>query len=180
MNSGDEDDRRARRVRLARALLAYVLVPAWVVPSLADWAFHRRTHIERNAGAAESLTHVAMALEAGAGIVAGTVLELDAGTVCVMALAALVHEATAVFDVAYARPRRLVAQAEQHVHSFLEVLPFVNALLGAFAHGARAPRFALRVRRDVPAAMLLVCGASSVLGIAPYVEELIRCLRARR
>ncbi|HEX3549248.1 MAG TPA: hypothetical protein VHT53_02680 [Candidatus Elarobacter sp.] len=186
---GEAGDDRARRESLARAFLAYVLVPAWVIPAVADWAFHRRTHIERNAGAAESITHLAMNAEAGVGIVASTVFEIDAGVIAVMIAAALAHEATAVLDVAYAKSRRYVAQAEQHTYSFLEVLPFVNAALAAFAQprqalallglGGEAPRFAFRVRRPIPLRTTIVCGACGVLGMGPYVEEFIRCVRAR-
>jgi len=190
--AGDGDiEERARREALTRAFLTFVLVPAWVVPAIADWAFHRATGIERNAGTSESLLHVAMSLEAGAGIVAGSVFEIDAGVIATTALAAIAHEATAVFDVAFAKPRRAVSQAEQHVHSFLEVLPFVNVALAAFARprqamaliglgGGERPRFAWRVHRQIAPSAFLVCGASSVLGVGPYLEELVRCLRAQR
>ncbi len=187
--SGEDDQERARRIETARAFIAYVMVPAWVVPGALDWMFHRRTAIERNAGTVESLSHVVMAAEAGIGIVAATVFEIDAGVIAVMAAAALAHEATVIFDVAWAAPRRVVSQAEQHTHSFLEALPFVNAALAAFARprqarallglGGEPPRFAWRVRRPIPVRTWLVCGVSSVLGIGPYVEELIRCVRAR-
>jgi hypothetical protein len=189
MQGDDEDAARARREEPARAFLSYVMVPAWVLPGLIDWSFHRATHIERNAGAAESLTHLAMAAEAGAAIVAGTVFEIDAGIIALMAAAALAHEATAVYDVAYAKSRRYVAQAEQHTHSFLEVLPFVNAALAAFTHprqakallglGDEKPRCAFRVHRPIPLRVLLICGISALAGIGPYVEELVRTLRAK-
>ena len=173
---------------LVRAFLTYVLIPAWLVPGVLDWAFHRKTKIECNAGAHESLTHILMALEAGAGIAMGLFLEVDAGVIAAMAGSALVHEATAIWDVGYTVPRRHISQAEQHTHSFLEVLPFVAAAFAAFAHpeqtralagiGSGAPRFAFRFKRTPPrAATVIAVVASALFGIAPYAEEMVRCLR---
>ena len=171
-----------------RAFLTYVLIPAWLVPGLLDWAFHRKTKIQCNAGAHESLTHILMALEAGAGISMGLFLEVDAGVIAGMFGSALVHEATVIWDVGYTQPRRTISQLEQHTHSFLEVLPFVGAAFAAFAHpaqtralagiGRERPRFAFRLNRTpLPLATVIALGASALFGVAPYVEEMIRCLR---
>ena len=173
---------------VTRAFLTYVLIPAWLVPGVLDWAFHRKTKIECNAGAHESLTHILMALEAGAGIAMGVFLEVDAGVIAGMFGSALVHEATVIWDVTYAQPRRTVSQAEQHTHSFLEVLPFVAAAFAAFVHpeqaralagaGTARPRFAFRVNRaPLPLATVVAVAASALFGVAPYVEEMVRCLR---
>jgi hypothetical protein len=173
---------------LTRAFLTYVLIPAWLVPGVLDWMWHRKTKIECNAGAHESLTHLLMALEAGAGISIGLFLEIDAGVIAGMLGSALVHEATVIWDVGYAQPRRTISQAEQHTHSFLEVLPFVGAAFAAFANpqqtralagiGRARPRFAFRLNRTpLPFATVIAVGASALFGIAPYVEEMARCLR---
>jgi hypothetical protein len=172
-----------------RAFLTHVLIPAWLVAGLLDWLFHRKTKIQCNAGAHESLTHVLMALEAGAGIATGLFFEIDAGVIAAMFGSALVHEATAMWDVGYTLPRRTISQAEQHTHSFLEVLPFVAAAFAAFAHreqtralagtAAARPRFALRVNRAaLPRATVVALAASALFGVAPYAEEMLRCLRA--
>lgn len=174
---------------LTRAFLTYVLIPAWLVPGVLDWAWHRKTKIQCNAGAHESLTHLLMALEAGAGISMGLFLEIDAGVIAAIAGCALLHEATVIWDVGYALPRREVVQAEQHTHSFLEVLPFVAVAFAAFVHpeqtrallrvGPVRPRFAFRLNRaPLPLATVVAVAASGLLGIAPYAEELVRCLRA--
>ncbi|MDB5072472.1 MAG: diguanylate cyclase [Candidatus Eremiobacteraeota bacterium] len=184
------DDAPLRRDadELTRAFLTYVLIPAWLVPGMLDWMWHRKTKIERTAGAHESVTHILMALEAGAGITMGLFLEIDAGVIAAMFASALVHEATAVWDVGYTLPRRTISQAEQHIHSFLEVLPFVGAAFAAFVHpeqtrallgaGPARPRFAFRLKRTrPPLATVVAVAASGLFGVAPYVEELVRCLR---
>jgi hypothetical protein len=189
MERRDDEAPRPRDADAAtRAFLTYVLIPAWLVPGVLDWSFHRKTKIECNAGAHESLTHVLMALEAGAGIAMGLFLEIDAGVIAGMFGAALVHEATTVWDVGYTASRRTISQAEQHTHSFLEVLPFVAAAFAAFAHpeqtralvgaGSGKPRFAFRRNRTPPPlATIAAVAASGLFGVAPYVEEMVRCLR---
>ena len=175
-----EAPRQPDATAATRAFLTYVLIPAWLVPGVLDWAFHRKTKIQCNAGAHESLTHILMALEAGAGIATGLFFELDTGVVAAMLGSAIVHEATAIWDVGYTKHRRHISQAEQHVHSFLEVLPFAGAAFAAFMHVAAParPRFAFRLNRArLPFATVAAVAASALFGVAPYVEEMIRCLR---
>ena len=42
-----------------------------------------------------------------------------------MIVAFLIHEATAFWDVSYATTARTVAPVDQHVHSFLEMIPLM-------------------------------------------------------
>jgi hypothetical protein len=173
-----------------RAFLTFVLIPAWIAAGLLDWQWHRATKIERTSGARESLSHVLMSLEAGAGIAAAMLFEIDAGVLAVLLASALVHEATVVWDIAYTTGRRTIPQAEDHTHSFLEVLPFVAFAFAAFARPAQAramlgigverPRWRLRPNlRALPFASVLAVAAGGVLGVGPHAEELVRCLRVR-
>jgi hypothetical protein len=176
----------------ARSFLAYVMLPAWVVPGLLDWFWHRSTKIEENAGARESMLHLLMGAEAGGGVLFGLLFDIDAGVIAAMTGAALLHEVTVCWDVNYATYRRPLHQWEQHTHSFLEVLPFVAPALVAFAYpeqakallgvGKEKPRFDFRVKLppEIPplrlAAIVAVCG---VLAMGPHVEEFVRCLRTK-
>ncbi|HEX3465080.1 MAG TPA: hypothetical protein VHS78_13625 [Candidatus Elarobacter sp.] len=173
-----------------REFLISVLIPAWIATGLLDWTWHRMTKIEENAGAHESLTHFLMALESGVEITGGLFLEIDAGVIATMALCALLHEATVVWDVAYAVRRRNVPQHEDHTHSFLESLPFVIVAFAAFAAPAQAlalvglgperPRFRFRPSRTPPGPRAFAAwGLGFIFGVAPYIEELVRCLRVK-
>ena len=185
-------DRPDERAAAARAFLTNVMLPAWVVPGLLDWNFHRATKIEQTSGAHESVLHLVMTLEAGLGILAGLFLEVNAGALGVMLGAALAHEATVAWDVAYANTRRCVSQAETHTHSFLEVLPFVTVAVVAAAHpgqaralvglGTERPRFALRLTKPpLPLAhVLAIVAGAGLLVVGPHVEELLRCLRVKK
>jgi hypothetical protein len=106
--------------------------------------------------------------------------------------AAGAHEATAIWDVRSAVDGgREVRPAEQHIHSFLESLPFMamSALLclhwdqiaDVWLSRARLAAWRLRLRRRrLPAGYLagVLAGVASLIA-APYAEELWRCARAR-
>lgn len=181
---------RSDRDRAVRAFLTYVLLPAWTIPGILDWYWHRQTKIERTAGAHESVTHVLTALEAGAGVMLALFFEIEAGVIAAMLGAALLHEATVMWDVGYALPRRPIRQRELHTHSFLEAFPFATTAFAAlvnpeqaralFGIGSALPRLRFRPKRPpLPlTSMLAIVAASGLAGVAPHIEELVRCLRA--
>ncbi|MFI9722021.1 diguanylate cyclase [Streptomyces sp. NPDC052396] len=174
--------------------LMYGLLPSWFIPGVADWAMHRRTRIEDTSGLRESLIHSLMMTEVGIPIALTLVYRVNPLLLSVQLGATACHEATALWDVRTAvRGDREVRPVEQHVHSFLESLPFaaLAALMclhhdqaRALLHGGRGTPGAWRLvprRPPLPrryrAGVALAVGAFVAL---PYAEELIRCLRARR
>jgi hypothetical protein len=107
-----------------------------------------------------------------------------------MIAAFFVHEAMAFWDVAYAEARREVTPTEQHIHSFLEVLPFMavsfviclhsDQFFAIFGAGEYAARWAIRLKEPHLSVAYLVALFGSIgvfLGL-PYAEELWRCLQA--
>jgi len=115
-----------------RNLLMYFVLPLWLAAGFADYLCHRAAHIERTSGWKESLLHLLQFGEMALPILAALFLEINAGVVLLMIVCLLLHEATAYWDVSYATSTRKVAPVEQHVHSFLEILPLTDrALLGA-------------------------------------------------
>jgi hypothetical protein len=130
--------------------------------------------------------------EIGLPILLALMLEINSLLLIIMMLALMVHEATALYDVYYALLRRYVGVLEQHVHSFMEMLPFVALLfvtilnwdqfLALFGLGSEPPRFELKVKTDpIPAGYLLALLSSILLFIiVPYAEEWWRCVKAGR
>jgi hypothetical protein len=171
--------------RRARSFFLFVALPAWLGPGLLDWWCHRRTHIEEpgNGGTKESLVHSAMFAEAGIPLLLAAALEMNPLLITLMTSAAAVHEATAMLDVRVAfESDRHVGQFEQHVHSFLEVMPFWVVPLMVLLHEPATKRWSLTRRssalskRDIA----LIAGSVALLGALPYSEELVRCLRRSR
>lgn len=176
-----------------RRFLMYGVLPLWFVPAVADWVMHRRTRIEETSGVRESAVHALMMTEAGVPVVAGLVAKINPLVLSLMGGAALAHGATAVWDVTIATHDREVRPIEQHVHSFLEVIPLSAAAFTACLHwdkvraglrgGGKDPDDWKLVPKDepLPAAYLASVAAAVVAFVAvPYGEEMLRCVRARR
>ncbi|MER5213518.1 diguanylate cyclase [Streptomyces sp. NPDC002838] len=174
--------------------LLYGLLPSWFVPGLADWVMHRRTRIEDTAGTRESLIHSLMMTEVGLPIALTLRYEVNPLLLSVQLGGAAVHEATALWDVRTAvKSEREVKPVEQHIHSFLESLPF-GALASLMCLHADQVKSLLRGGRDDPDAWRLVprrrplspgylVGIAAAIGtcvLLPYGEELVRCRRAAR
>lgn len=170
--------------------LLYVLLPAWFVPGIADYVMHRRTRIQDTSGTGESLIHSLMMTEIGLPVALALECEVNPALLAVVALSALAHEGTAIWDVrAAVNGGRDVRPAEQHIHSFLESLPFMAASALLCLHwdkvvaAVRDPRdlslWRLRPRQDrLPPRYVFLTRAAQVLFIGvPYGEELLRCLR---
>jgi hypothetical protein len=186
-----ERRRRAGVEDATRRALQYFVLPVWVTAGLADWWCHRRTDIEHTAGPTESMIHSLMMAEGGLPILLGLFFEVNAGVLAATYATLAIHEATAIWDVAYADGRREITPTEQHVHGFLERVPMMAAVFltvlhwdqarAVFGLGARAD-WALRPKRRQLSTgyRLAVLVAAGGLGAAPYAEELARCLRARR
>jgi ABC-type spermidine/putrescine transport system permease subunit I len=94
--------------------------------------------------------------------------------------------------VNYAYHRREVTPTEQHVHSFLEMLPLMGLLiivtvhwqqfLSLFGVGQETAKFTVRLKQPplpwlyVSTILLLVL----LFEVLPYMEELLRGIRCRK
>jgi hypothetical protein len=170
--------------------LLYVLLPAWFAPGVLDWWQHRRTDIEHTAGVKESAIHLLMMAEVGAPIALVLLCEVNPAVLTAMGVAVAAHEATALWDVKTAVDSgREVRPIEQHIHSFLESLPFMGTAAIACLHWKQvrqlltaegAWRFQWK-KNPLPGNYLLgVAAAIAGLIALPYGEELLRCLRAAK
>ena len=184
--------RQVATTEATRRYMMYVLLPFWFVPGVLDWIWHRQTKIETTSGLEESLIHSLMMTEVGLPIIMGLFLEINAGVFALMIAAAVLHEATAFWDVGYAVSRRKILPREQHTHSLLEVIPLAalsflaclhpNQFIALFGAGAEKARFEIRLKRpSLPARYVVTILSSVALFIAaPYAEEVVRCWAAQR
>ena len=171
--------------------ICYFAIPLWLLAGIGDWYCHRRTHIEANSGFKESLIHSMMLVEMGIPIGLALLFEVNALLLLIAVIMWIAHEATALWDVTYAHTRRYLSPLEQHIHSFLELLPLLVFMLLAALHwpqflalfgaGDEAADFSLQWKRAPLPTVYLIAVFSSVvmLQIIPYMEELYRCRRAK-
>ena len=132
--------------------------------------------------------HLLMLIEVGVPVIAGLFLEITSPVLALMIASFLLHEATALWDVSYAVTVREGHAFEQHVHSFLEMIPLTALSFVAVLHwpeaaallgrGGRRPRWSLRRKRPgLPGGYLAVTlTATLLIEWLPYLEELWRCL----
>jgi hypothetical protein len=159
---------------------------------LTDYVLHKRAQIEDNAGTKESILHALQLGEAGIPVVLALLLEINALIFLVMVLAFILHELTSLWDVSYASAHRDVSPLEQHVHSFMEVLPLMalsfvtilywNQFVALIGLGPEPPQFELRPKSNPLSTGYLVGLFLCIMlfVVLPYGEELWRCLRASR
>ncbi|PSJ26374.1 diguanylate cyclase [Streptosporangium nondiastaticum] len=175
-----------------RRFLLYGVLPLWVVPAVADWWMHKKTRIEHTSGVKESAVHALMMTEAGVPVAMGLLAKINPLVLSAMGGAAVAHGATALYDVSLATAEREVRPLEQHIHSFLEVLPLSAMAFTACLHadevratlrGGPGPRDWALLPKDRPLPAKYLAGLAAVICagvVLPYAEEFSRCLRARR
>ena len=182
----------ANEAEILKAMLMYFILPLWLIGGVADWLCHRASNIATTSGPKESVLHLMQLFEMGVPILALMFLEVNAGLIALMIACFVLHEATAWWDVAYAHGTRDITPVEQHVHSFLEMLPLMGLLivvvlhwqqfLALFGLSSEAARFEIALKADpLPALYVIVALTCVVLfEIVPFCEELVRGLRAQR
>lgn len=174
---------------ITRNFLLGAVLPIWQLAGIADWFCHRRTRIEHNAGTKESMLHLLMLGEAMVPVIAGMTLEVTSPILLLMFGAVVLHSLTGLWDVSYAVKHRKVTPIEQHVHSYLEMVPVMatafitvlhwpelRALLG---FGDHAPDWSIRRKaRPLPLwAVGTLLGSMFLFEVLPYLEELQRTRR---
>ena len=177
-------------VHAATVLLMYGVLPVWILAGFVDYFCHRASHIEKTSGPSETAMHLLQFGLIGIPTVIALLFEINAGFFLLATIAMLLHHGVAYIDVRYANQTREVSPFEQMVHSFLEVLPIAAVLLLAVLHWpqvlvlvggpAQPDSFGFRLKSH-PLPAWYVVGAITAAGVfnaVPYLEELVRCLRA--
>ena len=129
--------------------------------------------------------------ETGIAVLAAMWFEINALILALCILAFLAHEITSSLDIHYASHRRLITAGEQRIHDFLTAIPFAVLLIvcvinpgqfaALFGAGSETADFTLRFKaQPLPTWYLAAWLALSPINGLLYLEEFIRCVRARR
>jgi hypothetical protein len=170
-------------------IMMYFVMPLWLLVGFADWLTHRATNIERTSGSRESVFHLILFAEMGAPLLAALFLDVNSLIIAFMIVMFILHEMTTIWDVSYAERLRRITPIEQHVHSFLEVIPLLALclivarhwpqFLALFGLGSEASRWGIGWKPEgtpLLYAAAVLAGAAFVGAL--YLEELARGLRA--
>lgn len=157
-----------------------VLLVLWLGAGFADWLCHRVSRIELTSGVAESRWHLVMHGQLVAALLVAAAFQPGIGVLLLCASLTTLHLVTSYVDTRTADPRRGVRPIEQHVHSFLDIVPLVAVLL-LFLQHAGDDGFrdgALRLRDPPLSPGIWIALAVAVLGSsALLIEEFLRCRR---
>jgi len=173
-------------------ILLWFILPVWLIAGFCDWLCHRATGIEHTTGVKETWIHMLMFLEMGLPLLAALLLEINTLIIAFMIVMFFLHEITALWDVSYAVTARKVTPVEQHIHSFLEMLPLMALLLiishhwveflGLFSINDVAASYDIRFRTDpLPVTYIVVIFTGIILlELLPYLEEYFRGRRYQK
>jgi hypothetical protein len=99
---------------------------------------------------------------------------------------AVLHLATGYWDIAYTTGRRYISPPEQHVHSYLEILPLVATALvlilywspfAAIFNGDKADWMVMGRKQALPAGPVVAIGVGMMFAGVAIAEEYVRCVR---
>ena len=172
-------------------MILYLCLPLWLLMGFADYYCHRKSQIEFTTGMKESIYHAVMGIQIGIPVFLGLFFKINVLLLLLMILVLIFHEWVAHHDVKYALHKREISIMETHVHSFLEVLPFVIVgLIVCINWSAFVDLITLNwtnhfslVVREKPLDFWYVCGYVTLMLIAdvvPFAEEFYRCWRHRQ
>jgi len=162
-------------------MLLCAMLPVWLFAGAGDWLCHRRSSIERSSGPAESTLHLILYLLIAVPLVLALFMEIDAMLLAFMTICVLAHTAVSLWDTSVAQPRRHISPLEQHIHSYLEMLPLFALALVCVLHwdSLMNPTWGLSLRlQPLPALWTWGVTIALIPGLLMIVEELVRCLRA--
>ncbi len=164
--------------------IAYAAYLAWLLAGLLDFACHRRANLPHTSGLAESVLHMVQLGLIGAGGVLGLAFAPGRALLAVLLAIVLVHAVVGYLDTRTAFGRRTLSPAEQHIHSVLDMAPWIAfacwvasgwpaIAAGGWHVQARTPAIEAGWWAALLLPALLLCGV-------PAVSELRASLRARR
>jgi hypothetical protein len=173
-------------------LILYGLLPLWGITGFIDWCCHRATDIEHTSGLRESLVHSMMGIQLGIPILLCLLFEVNVLILLICGVAFVLHEIVAHYDVYYSAPLRRISIWEVHVHNYMATIPLYLLLLIIIINWEVTLRLVsldwagqLTLRR-----VAVPHGSSgylqgyltfmALLCVLPYLEENLRCYRARR
>jgi hypothetical protein len=165
---------------LLASLLLWFVLPLWLLAGFGDYLCHRHTRIEATSGPRESVLHLVQFLQIFIPVLIGLLFRINLLVLTCLAAAWLLHTATALWDTAYAYRLRHVSPLEQHVHSYLELLPlFALAIVTVMHWDAVSARDFTLALRDPPLAARYTVGVASVMALTliPILEEWWRGVR---
>jgi hypothetical protein len=156
----------------------------WLLAGLADFICHRRTDIANTSGVLESSLHLVQVFVIGTVMVLWLSFAPSPGLILFTGFLVVLHTVAGYADTRVAYRVREIRPLEQHLHSVLDLAPWVGfvALVVGFRQqaGAGASGFEMR-QPPLPVAFWLATLLPGVVFVlTPAVLELLKAVGATR
>lgn len=155
---------------------------AWLAAGSLDFSQHRRTDLAHTSGVRESLWHAVQIGLLGGGVLAWLAFAPGLGLTLLLGALATAHAVAGYLDTRSAFGQRAIPPFEQHVHSVLDMAPWIALGGVVLAQGAQAQAAGWPLRWS-PAALALWLALllpALLLCVLPWLHEYRAALRARR
>ncbi len=151
----------------------------WLGAGALDFWLHRRSCIERTSGVRESALHLAQLAILGLGVVLWLLLPQSTGLCVGLTILVVVHAVVGYWDTRVAFPRRTITPLEQHVHSIMDIAPWVALAATCWPMLSGTGLEPVPAPRPLSTWMFALLPAF-LLGVVPALFELLRCLKSAR
>lgn len=167
------------------AVLAYAGYLTWLLAGLGDFACHRRQHLAQTSGAAESAMHLVQLALLGAVVVIWLAFEPSLTTLGLQAVLVCAHAVAGYLDTRVAYGRRAIPPVEQHLHSVLDMAPWIALAVLLVSEGRLAQETGwVTALRTFDADHLRLCGLvllpPLLLCVLPASLEFLHAMRVAR
>lgn len=159
--------------------LLYCIYLIWLAAGFADFRCHRRTSLATTSGLAESSLHLLQIGTALAALGVWLLLQPTWPMYVLLLVMTACHAAVSYLDTKSAYLKRHLSPAEQHLHSVLDIAPWI-LLGGAISQGVEQGGWIRRAPpvRGLTWPLLIVPGVA--LCLLPAAHEFYRAVRARK
>jgi len=149
----------------------------WLLGGTLDFWFHRRTDLPHTSGLRESTLHGVQLLLVGGGMLAWLAFHTTWAMVALLSFVVVAHAVAGYLDTVSADGRRRISPAEQHVHSILDVAPWLFLVWIAWR---AEPAWSVRWEPAQAASWAGLVIPAVLLVVVPWAYEMTQCLRAVR
>jgi len=158
----------------------HVLYVLWLAAGAMDFWLHGTSSIESTSGIPESRLHLAQIAILGLATVLWLGFQASHGLFAILLALVCLHAITGYWDTRVAYPTRAIRPLEQHVHSVLDLAPWVatGAVYSSLPSDHVGPALAFDPAPAALWAFALV--PAMLLVVLPALGELRRCLSYRQ
>lgn len=162
--------------------ITYAAYLVWLLAGLLDFVCHRRSNLPLTSGLRESGFHLVQVALMGSGAVLWLALEPGWHVFWVCAVLTFTHAVVGYLDTKSAYGLRPITPAEQHLHSVLDIAPWIALALMAWLIASDdwlpAVGFGMRSEPLLLKVWLAILAPAAMLVGVPVLAEALACRRA--